>query len=206
MKTFALSFLLFLFSISLFAQDQTNLVFKGYISVSKPFEGNVFSLHYNDGSVHIGDPSFALAIIRAKGNYHQIELADISMDIHKQGYLIGSTYSDYTMGFRYSYNIELLKSKNGKLKTFIAPAAHLLTNYETAQINGENNYHMITVITSLEVIPVISYQIATKFSIEANFPITLFGAWEEFSNHEMHGTPFLGPKDFLCRIGVTINL
>ncbi|MCY7410660.1 MAG: hypothetical protein LH473_10330 [Chitinophagales bacterium] len=220
MKTITLSFFLLSIIFSASAQEakHTDHAFKGYntfITTDNPY-GNTSC--YNNINFQIGAPALAISFLHGKGNYHQIELCDLALNINNQNYFIAKT-SAFTIGCRYSYNILIFKTRNEKLKTFIAPSAHLLANYNSVKFSTPISYpsRYTYLYGELEIAPVISYSFSKHFSIEANIPFTLIG-YTTYIKHQLdpnipagdewssQSSPYLGPQYFQGRIGVVINL
>ncbi|HYV93492.1 MAG TPA: hypothetical protein VE978_17090 [Chitinophagales bacterium] len=218
MKNLALYFLLFAIVFSAGAQDaKHNLVFKGYVTFIKSNNPSGNTDFYGFTNFQIGGPAFALAITRGKGNYHQIELCDLKLDVSNQPAFFPGPSTHFSIGFRYSYNISLLKTQDGKLKTFIAIGTHLLRNYQSNKYFDLPAYPIrySTINGELYVAPVISYSVCRHFSIEANFPLTFFGFTEEFYHNLdpsaadktwRQDDPYLGSQYFYGRIGLALNL
>lgn len=222
MKNPALSLLLLAIFFSASAQDaKNNPAFKGYISFKASQNGAwIRNGNFGYGYFHAGDPGFAVAFIRTKGNYHQVELSDLALDRYENtgGYQQGRI-TDVTFGFRYGYYINLLKSKNGRFKASIAPGVHLVVQDRIFNpvTTSEFAARYATYTGEVEVTPVIMYQITRHFSIEANLPVTIIGLSEEFTHRLDQGLSsadqrfwedelFPGPQYFHGRIGAAFNL
>lgn len=205
MKSILFTCAFFMAYTAMHAQEtgNTGVAVKGYLS----FKGDDNPGNYSDGYFQIGSPTFAFSILKPKGNYHQIELSDIAF---KMDQLYSGSNLNFDLGFRYTYNISVLKSKNGKFRTFIAPGFHSLISYQSgiSETTPEFKYNSTTITGELEAVPTLAYALSSHFSVEATVPVTLIGFSEDFYNSFSpghYGYAYLGPQYFLGKAGVAFN-
>lgn len=145
------------------------------------------------------DPSLLFVIKNKKGNFHQLELLDFSINKHEQN-LTSAVYpaswytsqSQSTLALSYYYQQNFLKSKNTKWMPFIAVGVSFgvqigkYFNEDPFPFVQKNSFTNLTYTAYLN--PGVSYNISKRFFATCSLPLTIVDGYSIFGKNSGYST------------------
>lgn len=127
-------------------------------------------------------PTFAFQIQNRKGNFHEVELTDISIDHTKDKTtrvgtnltIEGLGLTKTTVMMRYEYIINILKKKKSRILPMIgiAGAPYYLRSSFIPYTTTNVPYKNTSMGLNIYIVPRIVYNISSRFYLDLNIPVT----------------------------------